>query len=235
MQLLITAAGAPLARALATELMLDHSVRLTDRQPSPLSPDLKSAEFVVSGLGDDDSTNLLVRGMDALVHVAEPLPNEAAESYLDYTTRCTYNLLWAAAQEQVRRVVYLSTLRLMSAYGPEYRVTERWRPRPTTEPALLGKHLGEFVCREFAREHRLQVVVLRLGTVIAPDQEVEPVAAPIALAQADAVQAVAAALRADLPRWGVLHVQGDFPAAQFPVDEAKRLLNFAPGATGRPG
>jgi nucleoside-diphosphate-sugar epimerase len=233
MQILITSAGVPLARALAVELALDHAVRLTDRRLFAPSPGLETSEFAHSGLGDDASTNLLLRGIDALVHVAEPLPDEAAEHYLDYMTRCTYNLLWAAAQERVQRVVYLSTLRLIAAYGSEYRVTERWRPRPTAEPVLMGKHLGEFVCREFAREHRLQVVVLRLGTVVALGREVEPATAATALAQADAVGAVAASLRADLPRWTVIHVQGEFPAAQFPVDDAKRLLNFVPGAAVR--
>ncbi len=116
------------------------------------------------------STNLVVRGMDAIVVVGEPLQDEPDVDYLDAMTRRLYNLLMAAYEEGTTRVVYLSTLELMDAYGPDYIVTERWRPRPTPEPYLMGKHLGEYVCREFAREHKLSVVVLRLGTVVSAER-----------------------------------------------------------------
>jgi hypothetical protein len=134
----------------------------------------------------------------------------------------------AAYQEGVKRVVYLSTLDLMAAYGPEFIVTERWRPRPTTEPHLLGKHLGEYVCREFAREHKLTVVVLRLGTVV-NSREVAGVAIdPMWLDQTDLGIAVAGALTAELPRWTVIHVQGQQAGARFPVGDAERLIGYVP-------
>jgi nucleoside-diphosphate-sugar epimerase len=223
MNVLLTSATSALGGAVAAEIGESHHLRLTDRRMAALP-----GEFVFSPLGHDASTNLLVRGLDALVVVGEPLQDEAAPSYLDAMTRGLYNLLWAAHQEQVTRVVYLSTLDLMTAYGPEYIVTERWRPRPTPEPHLLGKHLGEYVCREFAREHKLTVVVLRLGTVVSAGEVMGQSVNPMWLDQKDLGGAVQGALTAELPHWNVIHVQGKQSGARFSVGDAEKLIGFAP-------
>lgn len=223
MNVLVTSATSALGDAVAAELGTTHQLRLTDRSAADLS-----GEFVVSPLEHDASTNLLVRGMDGVVVVGEPLQDEAAPSYIDAMTRKLYNLLWAAHEEQVKRVVYLSTLQLMTAYGAEYIVTERWRPRPTTEPHLLGKHLGEYVCREFAREHKLTIVVLRLGTIVKASDVSGQSVDPMWLDQVDMGSALRSALSAELPHWNVIHVQGKQSNAQFPVGDAEKLLGFTP-------
>jgi nucleoside-diphosphate-sugar epimerase len=246
MKLLITPACPPLARLLVQGLAGAHLLRLADRRPPTYPLPEKNVEFALAELGADASTNLLVRGVDAIVHVAEPLADEPPVEYLDTMTRRTYNLLTAASAEGVHRVVYLSSLRLMAAYGPHMIVTERWRPRPTTDMGVLGKHLGEMVCREFAREFKLNVTVLRLGEVVEdgrvaerhePDadgaasgtgDEEPAVLPPAAIAGPDVVQAVSLALTSNLGRWNVIHVQSEFPGAQFPVGDAKRLLGFVP-------
>ncbi len=223
MNLLITSAGSELAKLVVQGLSGRHALRLTDRRDYRLT-----GEFAVAPLGHDASTNLLVRGLDAVVHVAEPDPADSAHDYLDYVTRGTYNLLLAASQECVQRVIYLSTLDLMTAYGPEYDVTERWRPRPSPEPRVLGKHLGEAVCREFARERKLSVVALRMGTPTAGHGA--EALHPLAIASADVAAAVDRALTAEVQPWMVIHVQGEFPGARFAIGDAKRILGFSPTA-----
>ncbi|MEZ4860619.1 MAG: NAD(P)-dependent oxidoreductase [Caldilineaceae bacterium] len=225
MQLLITAAAAPLAQTLAAGLGKEHQVRLTERLPVP-----GVANLAVSPLGPDLSTNLLVRGLEAIVHVAAPLPTDSDEQQLDYLTRCTYNLCLAAATEGVKRLIYLSTLDLMTAYDPNYIVTERWRPLPTPTAPVLAKHLGEYTCREFAREHKLEVVVLRLGKVGDTAAGADQPADPLWVDEQDVVQAVRLALAAELPRWSVLHIQAEGPQARFPVTTAKRLLGLDPSS-----
>lgn len=223
MNLLITSAAAPIARSLAETLRGEHALRLTDRIPVA-----GVADFALSPLGPDLSTNLLVRGLDAIVHVAEPLPTDSALQQIDYLTRCTYNLCLAAATEGVKRLIYLSTLDLMTAYDPNYIVTERWKPKPPTHAPTLAKHLGEFTCREFAREHKLAVVVLRLGKVVrAETVDGQPVD-PLWVDERDVVQVVKLALTAELPRWAILHIGADSPQARFSVAAAKRMLNYAP-------
>ena len=227
MNLLITSAGSELAKTLTQGLADRHDLRLTDRRAFPLD-----GEFAIANLGHDASTDLLVRGIDAVVLVGEPHADDSAEEYLDGMTRGTYNLLMAASQEGVKRVVYLSTLDLMTAYGPEYNVTERWRPRPSPEPRLLGKYLGESVCREFARERKVQVVVLRLGTLVAED---DASSLPLGVTSSDVVAAVEQALVAETRPWSVFHVQSEFPGARFDVGDAKRILDFRPTVLAQKG
>lgn len=223
MQLLLTSAAAPLAQALAEPLRTDHAVRLTERTALPGRTD-----FVLSPLGPDLSTNLLVRGMDAVIHVAEPLPSDNALQQIDYLTRCTYNLCLAAAAEGVKRLIYLSTLDLMTAYEPRYRVNERWKPQPSPHTPILAKHLGEHTCREFAREHKLTVVVLRLGKIVQAEKVAGQPVDPLWVEERDVAQAVNAALTAEVPRWAVFHIGADTPQARFSVAAAKQVLKYAP-------
>jgi nucleoside-diphosphate-sugar epimerase len=125
----------------------------------------------------------------------------------------------------VRRLIFLSTLDLMTQYDEQYRVSERWRPLPTPEVPVLAKHLGEFVCREFAREHKLDVTVLRLGQVVYGI--VQPSGSSW-VDERDVVQAVRCALGRDTGRWTVCHIQHESPEARFLITTAKRVLRFAP-------
>ena len=233
MRVLVTSVGTPLCRALAESLAGEHQVRATDFQELDLPPNL---EFVRSDLGHDRGTDLLVQGMDAIVHYGGTDPALSASERLDRATRCTYNLLWAAAHQGVPRVIFLSSLSIMGRYDEAYVVTERWRPVPTTDVGVLGYHLGEFVCREFAREKRLTVFCLRLGDLV---QEGQPPPSTSALYLSDAIQAVQRALTADpqtlfarwhdLPAyWNVFHIQSDVPDARYITTEAQRALGYSP-------
>ncbi len=143
-------------------------------------------------------------------------------------TRCTYNLLDAAAQEGVTKVVYLSTLDLMLRYDPSLEVMDRWRPLPTTEPRVLGKHLGEYVCREFAREQKIDGAVLRLGHVITQTGASGRPFDPLWVDHHDVAQAVALALAVATGRWSVFHIGADMPTARFAIGDAKRVLGYSP-------
>jgi nucleoside-diphosphate-sugar epimerase len=226
MRILITSAASQIAQGLAAALKDEHHVRLTERIQVE-----GEAEFVRCSLDHDFSTNLLVQGMEAIVHVAEPLPEEQAEHQLDYLTRSTYNLLAAAAAEGVPRLIYLSTLALMSQYDEAFVVTERWRPRPTPEPALLAKHLGESVCREFARGHELQIIVLRLGQVVRAADVADAPFNPLWVDERDVAQAVSQALTLEGRPWSLFHIQADSPQARFPVAYARRMLGYNPTVT----
>jgi nucleoside-diphosphate-sugar epimerase len=223
MNILLTSAASSLARALAEMLRADHVVRLSERLPVA-----NLANCAQCALGHDLSTNLLVRGMEAIVQVAEPLPSDSESQQIDYLTRCTYNLCTAAVAEGVKRLVYLSTLDLMTQYDDELLVGERWRPRPTTDALVLGKHLGERICREFARENKLNVVVLRLGKVVRSEAVNTATIDPLWVDERDVAQAVQRALSVEPMRWAIFHIQHESPMARFPVGLARHLLQYTP-------
>ena len=208
MKVLITAAGSGLAGQLADSLGDGHEVLLSDREDVATDH-----PFVRSDLDHTPPTNDLVRGVDVIVHSGAIDPNDSVSDQLDYQMRCTYNLLWAAWQEGVSRLVYLSSLRLMDGYDPSYAVTESWKPTPTLDPDVLCFHLGEIVCREFAREKKTEVTILRLGE-ITPVSDLNP--STSALYVDDALEAIRLSLVADHSGWlDIFHIQSDVPDARF--------------------
>jgi len=226
LKLLVTSATSELGRTISEGLSKDHTLTLTDlplggRAPRGVKP---------HSLGHDGETDSLVRGMDAIVHVGFGGHQAEATPLLDYLTRCTYNLLTACLNTGVKRFVYLHTLRVFDGYEPHLTVTERWKPLPTTEPAVLAAHLGEYVCREFAREHpQLEVISLRLGYPIVPGTRSAATRTkqPAALCSADLVLALGRALDARVPkRWNPVHIQSPVPNARFLMSGAESLIGF---------
>ena len=228
---LITSGLSRLARGLAGALNQSYRVRLTERTGME-----SGFEFVPCALDRDEGTRSLVRGVDAILHVAEPLPGEDERQQIDSLTRGTYNLLWAGSEEKVPRVVFLSTLELMTAYDAAFTVSEWWRPRPSSEPPALPKHLGEFVCREFARERKIRVVVLRLGEVVRGEEVKGKAFNPLWVDERDVAQAVLAALSSSAKEstsgiaswWSVIHIGADSPRGRFSVARAKQQLGYRP-------
>jgi nucleoside-diphosphate-sugar epimerase len=194
-----------------------------------------SQRSVRSDLGHHEPTNDLVRGVDAIVHSGEVDHEASVSDRLDAATRCTYNLLWAAAEEGVPRVIFLSSLRVLNKYGEDLAVNERWRPVPTTDTDVLCYHLGEYVCREFARERKLDVVCLRLGEMVWDTGQARDVPSS-GLFLDDAVHAVENALTAEIsmhptgarPSWSVFHIQSALPNARYLTEAAKEKLGYQP-------
>ena len=228
MNILITGASTRIARLLASALGESHSVTLTDRVPA-----LDADNFVQCDLDHDAATSDLVRGMDVVIHPGQIDVGLSVSEQLDGGMRCVYNLVRAAAEEGVPRVVFLSSLSVMGRYDAEYVVTERWLPAPTTETDVLCFHLGEFICREFAREHRIEVVCLRLGDLVGDD---DASLSTSALYPDDAIQAVEKALTADISDgyadsrsyWAVFHIQSDVPNRRFTTTTAETRLGYRP-------
>ena len=221
--ILITSGASKLAQVLAAGLKDNFSIRLTERIAVRTEH-----EFVECAFGHDSTTNTAVRGVEAILHVAEPLPNDTPEQQIDLLTRCTYNLLAAAAEETVPLVLMLSTLDVMTGYAANLTVSETWRPRPSTEPRVLSKHLGEFTCREFARDGKTNIAVMRLGKMVRAEDVKGKPPDPLWVEERDVVHAVASALTARLGRWQIFHIQSDLPKARFAVTRAKAALKYQP-------
>lgn len=223
MKLLLTTARNRLVRHLSQALAARHRVVLTDTLP------VRSRHvFVPCKLNHDAETRLLVEGMDAIIWTGWTDSSEDVSLRLDRQTRCLYNLLRAAWEAGVPRVVQLSSLGVMDRYPADLRVTERWLPWPAGEPPTLAYRLGEIVCREFAREGRLQAVCLRLGSILWGTEH--PCADGVTVQ--DAVEAVGLSLTAELPAYSVFHIQSGLPGQRYGTDRAQRVLSFK--STWRP-
>lgn len=229
-RVLVTSAHSVLARETADALHADYDVQLT--APTEIAT---RHPFTQNGLGHEKATNMLVRGMDAIVHVAEPGIDASEEEQIDYRTRCTYNLLRAATEERVPHVVYLSSLQMLTGYDEDFEVTEDWRPLPSDDADMLSHYLGEFTCREFAREGNVGVVVLRLGRIAKTEEVSGQPFDPTRVDQRDVVQAVSKVLGARFSgsgpltrNWSVFHIQSGSPLARFTSNRAIGAFGYAP-------
>jgi hypothetical protein len=229
-RVLVTSAQSELACVIAGALGREYPLRLTAPVPAQTPHD-----FLKSTLDHTACTQQVVRGMDAIVHVAEPLPHAADTEAIDDRTRGTYNLLRAAAQAGVRPVVYLSSLAMMDGYDERFEVDEDWRPLPEPASGALSDYLGEFTCREFARNGDLDVVVLRLGNVVRAEALANQAGDPAWVDPRDAAQAVSRALAWLLAQestaarhWSVFHIRSRSLSFRFPMEKARRILGYEP-------
>ncbi len=228
-RVLITAAENPLATRLAEVLAERRPVRLSAR--TPIASDF---DLVPSALEADEKTAELVRDVGVIVHGLDPPEPLPLPERIDRQTRGTYNLLSAAAAAGVGGVVYVSDLGIMAEYPPELIVDEDFQPAPRPDSPALAAWLGEVACREFAREKRLAVAVLRLAELADAESAAgRPPERPwidprdAAAAVALAVAALGGEQRA-LGDWSVFHIASAAVEARIPLTRARQRLGFHP-------
>ena len=224
MKVLVTAADTAVGGALRERLASGHDV---------------SAAASTAPLDADQATDALVADHEVVVHLAPAHLDGAAsdDQMVDYATRCTYNLLRACASGGVPRVVYVSSLAVMSSYPDHFAVTETWQPDPDPADGVqLATHLGELVAKEFARDGLLTAVVLRVGFPVVVDgpagagdgvQLTQVRSAAIGIDElADVVDR---AIRAPLGPWHVVHAQSAVPEPRYLMRHAAALLGYPGG------
>jgi uronate dehydrogenase len=229
-RVLVTAAETRLAQTLGDGMPAAWQVHLTAATQVSVS-----RPFRKCGLEADEATRDVVRGMDAIVHLALAGTDQSPGEQIDALVRATYNLLTAAAAEGVRRVVHVSSLSALQGYDEAFTVTEDWQPRPADDAPALAEYLAEYTSREFARQRQLEVVALRIGKVVRAESIAGSRFDPLWVDERDVAQAVALALRTSPPAsprgtdgWAVFHILSDSPRARFSIDKARQLLGYQP-------
>ena len=225
MNVLINGSPTAIGRAVAERLAdSGHNLRLTSMAP------YDEQDVVVCPLEHDESTDELVAGIDVIVNVGYQDEVEMPVSFhLDYYTRRTYNLLWAASNAGVKRVVNLSTLRLMEEYEENLVVTELWRSKPlASDINLLCAHLVETICKEYARDRKFEVVNLRLGWPLIDGgrNDIDRDDGDSAVCSDDIGRAVLAALQADVEPWQDIHIQSPVANQRYTTAKATTTLGF---------
>jgi nucleoside-diphosphate-sugar epimerase len=228
LNVLITSAASATAQIIAGELAKGHTLRLTDL------PANANGEIVANELGHESETDDLVAGIDAIVNIGYQGQTGTNTHLMDYHTRRMYNLLHAASEAGVSRYINISTLKLYEKHEENLVVTERWRTDPSAEDTeLLGAHMAEYVCKEFARDRLIQVANLRLGWPFVGDSSARSADATdtAVISHGMIGAAVTEALVSDaLGQWQDIHVQSPVDYQRFITNTAANLL---PGLAGR--
>jgi uronate dehydrogenase len=235
MRILVTGAAGYIGRRVVPELLkAGHDVRAADLRPPPDEPaclrlDIARLEHVLEA----------TRGCDAVVHLAVASGHEGEyeddafnQLRFDVNVKGTWNVLEAARQCGVRRVVFTSSLMVVWGYPPPEWVEGDAPARPVGTYALT-KHLGEVMCRHYAEAHGLAIVCLRIAKPIDfddPAWQGKPLR-PQWLPFADLVRAYRLALerveQADIG-FEIVTLVGENPERRWDLSRAETVLNYRP-------
>ena len=129
-------------------------------------------DFIEGDLSDPATAVAAVRGCDVVLHqaaipsvprsISDPRPSH------DANINATFNVLMAARDAGVRRVVYAGS---SSAYGDTAVLPKvEDMPADPRSPYALQKHCGERYCQMFTRFYGLETVAIRYFNVFGPRQ-----------------------------------------------------------------
>ena len=216
-----------------------HELRVTDVNDAPKG---LAHEYRKVDASDLRSVVRAADGMECIVNLSV-LRHDRKLAW-DVSARGNYNMMAAAVEHGVRRVI--NTGPHFQLAGPQY---EAWDfglnpdmpPQPGTRLYALSKAVGQEVCRVFAERHDLYVMTLLYYNMKLPGSLAGPLEkqvtyhndmTPYSLAWTDCGEAVRCAVEVEfsrLPsRCETFFTFSDIPHDKFRNDKIQRVLGFRP-------
>ena len=138
-------------------------VRSASRRPPPPWDTLAAVDYRVADLAEGLTPELLV-GIEAVIHCAAETAG-GWEAHERNSTGATDKLLRAAAKAGVSRVVYISSIAVLTGPDPLTEMSPLHDGRGAG-PYVWGKATAERTARELAAELGLRVTFLRPGAIV---------------------------------------------------------------------
>ena len=191
-----------------------------------------SADPVVLGadLVDYDAVRATMDGIDTVVHLAGAAsPESSWEATLDANIIGTRNVLEAARDAGVRRVVFASSNHAMGMYD-RY---EQWPVYPDTPPRPdsfygVSKVFGETLGRYYHDEYGLSFIALRIGWVSGDPTLVDvDVLHAMWLSEDDTAQVVRCAIEAQV-EFGIYYAISDNQNRRWSMTNTNLDLGYRP-------
>ena len=203
--------------------------------------------YTTASVADLEAVRGAVRGMDMVLHLAGETKNDDNwDDHFQVTAGGTINVLRAAVEAGVRRVVFMSTGSTMCGwewddslpYGrlargdrdvPEWKLLDHETPPRPDSPYGVAKLFGEAAARWFSDRTPLSVLVIRLGAVLASNRPELIRHFPGFLAQEDAVQMIDRCLSAPPSvRFGIFDAISENSLRWRDTTPAKEILGWQP-------
>ncbi len=176
--IVVTGAAGRLGKQVA-QLLLDrgYEVLATDKAPA----EGLSTDFVVADLVEPEAVEKLLERAESIVHLgAIPGPlSDDSRVIFENNVQSTFNVMKAAAEKGLRRVVFSSSAFGMgwahdgAAFVPLYLPLDEEHPMMPFEPYGLSKQVGEVIGQMIARNSSTSVVSLRFTNVVYPEKQAE--------------------------------------------------------------
>jgi nucleoside-diphosphate-sugar epimerase len=174
-KILVTGATGFVGRVLCQSLVKDgHTVRAAIRSAEKLSFLSEKIEFSVVGeIGPYTDWAKPLRGVDTVIHLAARVHvmNETAVNPLDAHRRInvdgTKKLADVAVEAKVRRIIYLSTIKVNGEKTDDAPFIEEDQPHPD-DPYARSKWEAEQILHHIASEIGIGIVIIRSPLVYGP-------------------------------------------------------------------
>ena len=146
-----------------------------------VEPESLPTRFVLGDLCDRVVVDGLLDGAEAVIHMGAipgPMRVELRIIFAN-NVESTFNVMMAAAESGLRRVVFSSSAFGMgwahdgAAFVPHYLPLDEDHPMMPFEPYGLSKQVGEDIAGMMARSSSTSAVSLRFTNVVYPEQQAE--------------------------------------------------------------
>lgn len=230
MRVLITGAGGTIGRQLVKALEEAHELRLGDITP------LDDPRYVPLDVTRPHEVHRAMEGMDAVVHLAiasgfkgDYEDDDFNQRRFDVNVKGTWNVLRAAANAKVKRVVHTSSIMVTWGYPPGVWVASDAPPWPEGTYADT-KLLAEILCEQAARRSGLSIVCLRISK---PVDTSDPALKahrirPQWIAFSELARGYALALAASDIGFEIITLVGDSANRRWDLSKAEKLLGYRP-------
>jgi len=175
MRVLVTGGAGFIGSHIVEHFQGKAEVRVLDNLRSGFKQNLSSLqhEFIKASILDRETVRRMMAGVDCVFHLAAmisvPESMQQPVECNEINTRGTLVVLEEAARAGVNKLVFSSSAAI---YGdnPTVPKVETMLPEPKS-PYAITKLDGEYYCRMFAAEGRLQATCLRYFNVFGPRQD----------------------------------------------------------------
>ncbi|MEA4899625.1 MAG: NAD(P)-dependent oxidoreductase [Christensenellaceae bacterium] len=171
-RILITGGSGSIGGRLARRLTQQgYHVRVADQVP----PQTEVAEFMLADILRQEDMEQATRDMDMVIHLAAiPVENGDSRKIFHVNLEGTFNVLDAAAKNDVKRFVFASSvvvyalLKPSKPFAPAYFPVDEEMPLIPDRNYSVGKTAAEAYMKAYARLYDMDAIALRLATVMAP-------------------------------------------------------------------
>jgi nucleoside-diphosphate-sugar epimerase len=224
MRVLVTGAAGVIGRPVCEFLAhRGHAIRRLDRVPS-------GGDEVIADIADAAAINAACAGIEAIVHLAAT-PDEAPFlELIPPNVIGVFNVLDAARQQGVRRVVLASSVQVSWSNGPHERRTAT-HSAPRNHYALT-KLWAEEMGAMYQRMYGLSVVAGRIGWMVRDEREAllmrERAMMSNYVSRRDVAHFISCAIETTNVPFCVLYVIGPGGAESYDLEAARAAIGYAP-------